>query len=58
MMGAVCGLEYTGLVQFSKGAILMHSKEKFLPQRRKFISSPLTLGLASAGVIGLGLSPC
>ena len=31
----------------------MHSDEKFLPQRRKFISSPLTLGLASAGVLGL-----
>ena len=31
----------------------MHSDEKFLPQRRKFISSPLTLGLASAGVLGV-----
>ena len=31
----------------------MHSDEKFMPQRRKFISSPLTLGLASAGVLGL-----
>ena len=31
----------------------MHSNEKFLPQRRKFIASPLTLGLASAGVLGL-----
>ncbi|MGA3328361.1 MAG: glycoside hydrolase family 172 protein, partial [Terriglobia bacterium] len=31
----------------------MHSDDKFLPQRRKFISSPLTLGLASAGVLGL-----
>jgi len=31
----------------------MHSDEKFLPQRRKFISAPLTLGLASAGVLGL-----
>ena len=31
----------------------MHSDEKFLPQRRKLIWSPLTLGLASAGVLGL-----
>ncbi len=31
----------------------MHSDDEFLPQRRKFISSPLTLGLASAGVLGL-----
>ncbi len=31
----------------------MPSDEKFLSERRKFISTPLTLGLASAGVLGL-----
>ena len=35
----------------------MASDDQFLPQRRKFISSPLTLGLASAGVLGLASSP-
>ncbi len=32
----------------------MPSDEKFLSERRKFISTPLTLGLASAGVLTLG----
>ena len=31
----------------------MSTDKKFLAQRRKIISSPLTLGLASAGVLGL-----
>ena len=31
----------------------MPSDKKHSPERRKFISSPLTLGLASAGVLGL-----
>ena len=31
----------------------MNPEEKFSPQRRKFFSSPLTVGLASAGVLGL-----
>ena len=31
----------------------MNPDQKFSPQRRKFFSSPLTLGLASAGVLGL-----
>jgi len=31
----------------------MNPNKNFSPQRRKFFSSPLTLGLASAGVVGL-----